>query len=456
MAGNKISDINPNRKPIDPVFVAPKPLPEIKEEPVLKQKPRAAVKPAMAPKNLAPKQATVKPESKPQKPPRAPMSSRTKKMILWPTSIMVSLAVLAGASYVLVKPKAEVNIWPKKTPVSFETQILVSASQSQAAFIPGEVKSQESTIFQQFPTTGVEDQATKATGKITVYNAYALSSQTLIANTRFVSDNGKLFRTPQKVIIPGAHYEGSKLIPGEVEITVEAGEAGDAYNIGPSTFSLPGLAGTPRYTAFYAKSSSSMTGGAAAQVKKVTAQDLANAEEILTTQALEKCRAALLSSVSSQDYVLVQDAVKTTVEEKAASAKAGDHIDNFNFQIKARAQTIVFKRSDVSAFAKDYILNHLVSGQKLDESSLAVSFSTKEVDLANQKIFLDVSISAKTYGDVDETAIKEVVKNKDASQIISSLRSFPEIIKSQARLWPFWANVAPQEPAAIVVKIRLD
>jgi hypothetical protein len=436
MVGIKISDISP-RKP-RAVVIPPSLVGEKKKEPI------------------RPKSGPVLKKGKSTPQPHPTASAVKKKTIWWPVSIILGLVIIAGVSYVLIEPKAEVSVWPKTASLEFNAQVMVSASQNQTAFISGEVRLQETTASQQFPATGVEMKTTKASGKITVYNAYSTSPQTLIATTRFVSDNGKLFRTPQKLVIPGAHYEGSKLIPGEIEITVEAGEPGEQYNIGPSTFSLPGLAGTPRYTAFYAKSFSPMTGGASAEVKKVTTQDIATAEEILRAQALENCRTSLLSAISLDDFVVVQDAIKAEVQEATSSVKAGANADNFTFQVKAKAQTIIFKRADISAFAKEYVLSHLAAGQELAENSLAVSFDPKEVDLANQKIFLDVAISAKTYKTVDENAIKEVVKNQSASQIISSLGMFPEIVKSQARLWPFWTNVAPSEAAGISVEIRLD
>ncbi len=435
MASNKISDIIAPKKPRE-VVIPPSPQKE----------------PPLRPKLVATAKKAVVTAARP-----APAAAASpKKAFWWPVAIILGLVVVGGAAYVLIKPKAEIDIWPVKNPVEFKTQIMVTGSQDQEAFIPGEVRTQENSLSQQFPATGVELKAAKASGKITVYNAYALSSQVLIANTRFVSDDGKLFRTPSKVIIPGAHYEGSKLIPGEIEITVEAGEPGEAYNIGPSTFSIPGLAGTPRYTAFYAKSFKAMSGGTKSEAKKVTAEDLKNAEEVLTTRAIENCKAALVNAVSLNDYVVVNEAIKTTVTEAVSSAKEGQNVENFTFQVRAKAETLIFKRSDVSVFAKEYVLSHLPDGQKLDENSLAVSFLSQEVDLDKEKIFLNVEISAQIYPSVDEDRIKEAVKNQTPSQMSSSLKGFSEITKSQVRLWPFWANRGPLETAGISIKIRLD
>jgi len=53
-----------------------------------------------------------------------------------------------------------------------------------------------------------------------------------VANTRFADPNGKIFRISKAITVPAK---------GTLVVTLTADQAGASYNIGPSTFSIPGL-----------------------------------------------------------------------------------------------------------------------------------------------------------------------------------------------------------------------
>ena len=70
----------------------------------------------------------------------------------------------------------------------------------------------------------------RATGVIVVYNAYSAAPQRLIKNTRFATEDGKIFRAKDSIVVPGTTIENGKIIPGSVEAIVVADEPGEAYN----------------------------------------------------------------------------------------------------------------------------------------------------------------------------------------------------------------------------------
>src|SRR3989344_2102405 len=74
--------------------------------------------------------------------------------------------------------------------------------------IPGNFFEEELEVSQEFKATGKTKIAGKARGQIRVYNAYSTSSQSLIANTRFISAEGKLFKSIKAVTIPGGKQSG--------------------------------------------------------------------------------------------------------------------------------------------------------------------------------------------------------------------------------------------------------
>lgn len=372
--------------------------------------------------------------------------------------IFVGLAIISivALGFFLIKPKAEITIFPVKDVLEFKTEVLVDVSSNTTTTILGEVLIQNKTVSQEFTSTGKSLKSAKAQGFIRVYNAYSIANQSLLATTRFVSDDGKLFRTPKKVIIPGGHYEGSKLVPGEIDILVEAGEPGEEYNIGPSTFSIPGFAGTPRYTAFYAKSFEPMTGGMIGEVQYVSGDDLNNAETILTERALIDVQTALENTLALREYFLIEEAMTKEVTEINPLVEEYNETDMFVFQVKSEAKALTFKEQDMISFARNFILGRIPKNKRLKEDSLQISYSTKNIDLDNGKIDLALEMSAQIYSAIEEDSVMEAIKNQRQGEVKILLRKFPEIDKVHVRLWPFWSSTVPQTSERIEIILSLD
>jgi hypothetical protein len=360
--------------------------------------------------------------------------------------------------------RAEIEIWPETQTLTLKTKVTIDKEAEKPNFltkvIPGNFLEKEKTITKNFPATGKTLKEKKAEGSIRVYNEYSTYSQVLVATTRFVSAEGKLFRTLERVIIPGGHYEGGKFIPGEIDIKVVADQAGPDYNIDPSTFSIPGFAGTDRYTKFYAKSFQPMTGGFSEEVSQVTKEDLARAEEVLIEKAKEESEVALKDDLESEkfsiEFYYLEKAIQTEILETFSLAKAGDEAENFNFQVKAKSKTLIFKKEDIKNFVKEFISPQVPEEKELYEESLKVDFLPETINLASGKIILSLEISAKIYSDINIPALKENLKGKSLAETKIFLEHQPEIIKVRVEFWPFWVKKVPEDTEKIEFKLRVD
>src|SRR4030043_705672 len=228
------------------------------------------------------KEEEKEPELKPKKKSRVSLGSFAQKapMSSFKKGLIFSLffLVLLGIFCYVVLSKAEINVWPETETLNLEEKASIdknaSVIDSILKIIPAETFQKEKTVVQTIPASGQVLKEEKAQGTIRVYNAYSTSPQVLITTTRFVSSDGKVFRTPVKVTIPGATNEGGKFVPGQIDIKVVADQPGKEYNIAPTKFSIPGFAGTEKYTKFYGESFETMTGGFQEEVAKVTEKDL--------------------------------------------------------------------------------------------------------------------------------------------------------------------------------------
>jgi len=167
---------------------------------------------------------------------------------------VAALVIVASIGALFYFSNAEVDVTPNS--VSAAVQSPFTATKSAGA-LPFEIITAQKTATQSVAGNGTKTVTSFASGNITIYNTQS-KAQRLIANTRFATTAGLIFRIHSAVTIPG----GSSSKPGSTTVKVYADQAGSSYNVGPTSFTIPGFAGTPQASEVYARSTTAMAGGA--------------------------------------------------------------------------------------------------------------------------------------------------------------------------------------------------
>ena len=251
-----------------------------------------------------------------------------------------------------------------------------------------------------------------------------------------------------------------KLVAGEIDIEVVADQAGPDYNIGATTFSIPGFAGSDRYTKFYAKSFEAMRGGSREQGSRVTEEDLTKAKNSVVQSAKTECerllREGLASGEYSAEYSFLENSLQTEIVETFSKTLAGDAAESFNYQAKAKSKTLIFKKDDFENFAKDFIFSNLSESKDFYEDSLAIKSEPETINLDSGKIILSLEISGKTYAAVDVFNLKQALRDKSLLESKIFLENQPYVTKAKVALWPFWVRKVPQNLEKINFNLRID
>jgi len=365
--------------------------------------------------------------------------------------------VIVGITGHFIFAKTVVEIWPKTEILTLKETLSVESKAEQPDFskkiIPGKVFEDKKSASQEFSSTGKVLKEEKAKGIIRVYNSYSTSAQSLLASTRFVSTEGKLFRSVKREIIPGGTYEKGKLVPGYIDIEVRAAEAGEDYNIGPSTFSIPGFAGTPKYTAFYGKSSESMAGGFKGEIPQVTAKDLERAKDNLVSR-LEKESKDSLKTLIPKDFTLLDEAISHQIILSNPSAEVGAGVKSFNFQVEMKSEGLAFKKTDIDNFVKNLISSNIAKDKKFQEQSIQTNFSSQIKEPG--KITLNLEIKAKIYPSLDLDEIKKALAGKSFQEVKTFLNDQPQITKIEVKSLPFWRKKIPDSLEKLEIIFSLD
>jgi len=297
-----------------------------------------------------------------------------------------------------------------------------------------------------FATTGKEDRAVKARGIIRVYNKYSNSTQTLVPNTRFISKEGKLFRSTHRLNIPGK---------GHADVEVIAAQAGGKYNIGPSNFSLPGLAGSALYTSVYGTSSESMTGGSVQTVSVVTKEDIVAAQEELVASLSENTKEILLRKIP-KDIILLPESLEAKVLDTYSLIKEGSELDKFSYTARVRASVFGIQETVSELFARELLSSEMGQEERIDEQSLLVAYRVQSNSEETESISLELAVSSRVYYALDPVELRLRLKGASINRMVALLSEYPHLVSAQVSLWPFWVNTIPENIEKIQVSSSLD
>ncbi|HEX7586440.1 MAG TPA: hypothetical protein VF390_02300, partial [Patescibacteria group bacterium] len=370
------------------------------------------------------------------------------------------LAVLLSAAYLFL-PKARVTIFPKTKITSMDLDIKADANYDSVnlaeKIIPSRLISVSSEVSENFSATG-SGSSNKARGMITVYNEYSSANQPLVVTTRFLSEDGKLFRLVNSISVPGVTTSGSESKPGAIEAEVVADEAGEEFNIGPAKFSIPGFqsSGSEKYAKIYAKSFKSMAGGgrSGGEVKTITDADISSAK----SQALSAINSNVkekLKMESGDGYVILDEAINFGDPVYKISNSSGDTADNFTVDLKLDAKAVVFKKDDIKKVLENIIGNSAGEGKVVVVDSITQEFGKAEADFTKSSLKIKIHAGGKIVPVLDLDEIKKGILGKNTAELEAYFKPYSDITRVGVEYWPvFISGRIPQYGSR--VEIELD
>ena len=377
---------------------------------------------------------------------RKPLDLSTSRPPTFPYATLLAILFVIAASIgaLFYFSSAKVDVTPHT--VSAAVQSSFTANKSDGA-LPYEIITAQKIASQSVKGSGTKAVTTSASGTLTIYNTQT-KAQKLIANTRFATQTGLIFRIRSAVTVPG----GSAAKPGSISAKVYADQPGSPYNIAPTSFTLPGLAGTPQASQVYARSSTAMTGGASGTVPVV---DTALEKE--TRDALMKALVPdLLVSIEEQvpsGYILVEGASTTAFDELAS--EPSETTGMVNVKEQGTITAVVFPNAALAGAIGASLSGLSYQGEPLTlapESDLTLTAQDMpEPDVATFSFTL--SGTASLIYTVDPTRIAAAVAGKTRSAAEVALTNYPEVKRAMIILRPFWRQAFPQNPASITIAV---
>jgi hypothetical protein len=362
----------------------------------------------------------------------------------------------AAASAYFFLPQATIILHMKMEEKSASLTVEANVSESKVdqenKKIPAVLEEMTKEKSGEFEATGSQSGVGKAGGKVVIYNEFSSENQPLVATTRLETSDGKIFRITKNVIVPGMTKIGGETKPGAIEVEVVADQSGEEYNIGPTSFKIPGFKGGPKYEKFHAESSRAMEGGSKTGSSLVTSKDLAAAKENLVAMAKKEALEELKSKMGEGQYFF-EDTALFSVINSSSSESIGAKAQKFTYTVTVKGQVLSFREDDVKELiSADEKANGADSTQINFEKGINYILSESDVE----KGFLKFEAKTDFYSTpaLDVSNFKKGVLGKNTEELEGLIKNYPAVKNADVNFWPFFVNRVPMDESRVKIEIR--
>jgi len=375
---------------------------------------------------------------------REPLNLSADKPPKFPYTTLgvVALVVAVSIGALFYFSAAKVEVIPSTVSAAVQNSFIASKS---SGSLPFEIITAQKIASQSVKSSGSKTVNSSASGTITVYNTQT-KAQKLIANTRFATPAGLIFRIRSAITVPGGTTEK----PGSITTKVYADKTGSSYNVGPTSFSIPGFAGTPQEKTVYARSSTAMSGGASGSVPVVDSAAEEQARSALKTALAPDLLASIQSQIPT-GYVLIPGAASTVYE--ALDSEPSSTTGMVDVKEQGTITAIIFPNTALASSITASVAGITYQGEPITIlSSDNLLLAAAGMPDANDETFtFTLAGTVSLAYTVDSNRIAAAVAGKTRSAAEVALTNYPEVKRAVIILRPFWRQTFPQDPSSISV-----
>lgn len=371
---------------------------------------------------------------------------------------LILVGILAAAVIYFSFSKLIITITPQGETISDNLLLKVSNANASATStaatdqendpreaISGSVKEINAQAEQTYAATGEEFTGEEIVGQVSIINNNN-KSQALVATTRILSPDNKLFRIKNAVNVPAG---------GEVKVDIYADKPSADLAIGPTRFTIPGL-WLGLQDKIYAKSDTAFV--FQQKIKKyINPSDIERATQDINNLLLQNAQTAAQQLISTNTAANIRWLYTPSGSAVISmDGKAGEAKESFVAKASGKIVAVAFSTDEAAKLAVAK-LNLVIP----DDKQLA-NFKPENIDysLDNYNAATgEATIKADFTGSMILKNNAEIIDRRqlvdlNANQIASYLKNQPEIKDYQLKFSPSFIKKAPSLVDRIIVKIK--
>ncbi|MBN2884759.1 hypothetical protein JXE04_02440 [Patescibacteria group bacterium] len=360
--------------------------------------------------------------------------------------LIIGIFLLVVAYFFL--PSLKISLYPAAEAVvdNLSFQVISSVDNTEnnsntSRSLTGQLRSIPLNAEKVYEASGEEILGEEVIGEVTLHNEYN-KDQPLVAKTRLLSPDNKLFRIKEAVNIPAG---------GTVVVSIYADQVSADMAIAPTRFTIPGL-WVGLQDKIYATSDRAFE--YRHQIKYYVKQrDLDQAMNDIKATLATKAQATIDSlDVSSQALAYALDDGAASME---LGAKLGEETSDFIVSASNNLTLAFFSKNQAEALVKAKLAFLLPDDKKLsnfnsDDIVYRLDSFDDESNVATVTASFRGSMSLRTDADIIDQ--KQLV-NLNRDQISEYLKAFPEIASFDLDFFPSFMKRAPSLADRIKVEV---
>ena len=308
--------------------------------------------------------------------------------------------------------------------------------------IKGVVKPVDIEFSKTYPATGAVVIGEEAVGKVKIINNYD-KNQPLVATTRLLAPDSKLFRIKETVNVPAG---------GTVEVDIYADKPGEDMAIGPTKFSIPGLwAGLQ--DKIFAESTEPVD--YRQKVKShITQEDIDNSRRDLRQELLAEAKKEVSKTYENFSQIIYK--IDENTIKSGAEARAGEEKEDFSATMQAKVAVVAFDEKDAALLAKQKLLASLASNKELirfDESEIIYSLDNYNHNEGEASISATFEGRTSLKDDSDIVELEKIL-GLNEEQLNTYLKGLPEIAGFEVKFFPVFVKRVPKLIDRIEVVVK--
>ena len=372
--------------------------------------------------------------------------------------VLAGIVIVGIGAYVtsVFFDHADITINFKQTPWSYQSNFTASKSavgiNPASNTIPAQVFTATKNVTQSFHGSSVQQVSQKAQGTITIYNAYSAATQDLVATTRFLTPDGKIFRLTQNVTVPGeTKIADGTLAPSSVTAPIVADQPGPDYNVGPvAKLTVPGFqSDAGREAGFYGVITASTTGGFIGQRATPTAADIA-AAKASTTALLNASVQSGFSGTYPNNFEIPNGATQTQITTLTVNTSTDS---NGNFTVFGVVTLTAI------GFDQNALQNYLLSLAQAQEASstfktINLTYSDVTANFTSGQVAFALSAQGNLEPAFTAAEFATSIEGQSIASARSTIAALPNLADGEISMWPSWLWNIPSNSSKIHITVN--
>ncbi|MEA1962648.1 MAG: hypothetical protein U9M94_00235 [Patescibacteria group bacterium] len=314
-------------------------------------------------------------------------------------------------------------------------------SESDSAII-GIVKNIVITVEKEFESGGAEVIGKEVSGDVIIYNNYT-KNQPLVASTRLITQDGKLFRIKNTINVPAG---------GSIQVEVYADAPSAEMAVESAKFTIPGLwAGLQ--DKIYAETKTSLD--YKQKVKKyITQNDIDDKARELKQLLIAQAKKEINEKYKEYSQIIYK--INENSVESEVKGEIGDEVDTFSYSMSAEVVVVAFDENKTAALAKQKFLSALSENKDLisfDEKNIVYSLNNFDTGAGTANINASFEGKVGLKKDCDVVEVEKIL-GLNNEQLEVYLKNLDEIAGYEIKYTPSFIKKVPKLIDRVNIEIK--